>query len=525
MMKKVIIEIVLDPVQIKCIGETELIRRFLGNLINSYHGFEIIKKSIDARKKSSIVIKYRCAVELDDRIADRLIADGYEEYKELQWQDTPELKRKPCSVIVVGSGPAGLFCALRLTDAGVNVTLLERGKPVKERDTDVLMIKKTGIVNEESNVVFGEGGAGTYSDGKLTTRIHKGQIDYVFHEIVEFGAPGNILYDAKPHIGTDILSGVVSAIRRYLEDKGATVIFKTKVTSLIIGNDGVCGVSTESGKEYLSDAVVLATGHSARDTYEMLNAQGITLEKKGFAAGFRIEHPAEFINRAQYGSFAEALPAADYRLAYNNPESGRGVYSFCMCPGGEVINSSSERDMLCVNGMSLSSRNGEYSNAAIVMSLSKDDFPGDILSGIEFQRTLERNAFKCSEGSSGVPAQKAADFVRSKCSTGLIQSSYMPSIIMTELSSVFPDFMRKELVRGLNRFDRIIPGFIENGLCIGVESRTSSPVRITRSELMESVSMRNLYPVGEGAGYAGGIISSAVDGVKCADMIISRLSF
>ncbi|HNX60455.1 MAG TPA: FAD-dependent oxidoreductase, partial [Spirochaetota bacterium] len=369
-----------------------------------------------------------------------------------------------------------------------------------------------------------EGGAGTYSDGKLTTRIHKGPVDSVFRTLVDFGAPDSILYDAKPHIGTDILSEVIASMRRALLDKGTEILFSEKVTGIISENGQAAGVVTSNGKEYRADSVIIATGHSARDTYKNLVLSGVSLEKKGFAAGFRIEHPAEFINRTQYGSYAGKLPAADYRLAYNNPETGRGVYSFCMCPGGEVINSSSEKGMLCVNGMSMSARNGIFSNAAIVVSLRADDFPGDILSGIEFQRDIEKKAFSCAGGEFRAPAQKASDFVKGISTGAKIETSFLPSVVSSELSSIFSPFMRKEFVRGLKYFDRLMPGFIENGVCIGVESRTSSPVRITRTERMESVSVKNLYPIGEGAGYAGGIVSSAVDGLKCADMIISGLS-
>lgn len=523
-MKKVIIEIALTPESVVNSGEKSAIETEIRKKINEFHTYDLIKKSIDARNKKAVLIRFRCAISIDDEYADHFASEGFELYSDPSFIPIPVIKQKH-KAIIAGMGPAGLFCAHRLTEAGVDVTIIERGKPISERDRDVELLKKNGILNEESNVVFGEGGAGTYSDGKLTTRIHKGPVDSVFRTLIEYGAPENILYDAKPHIGTDILSEVITSMRRSLLDKGTEILFSEKVTGLIAENGKAAGVVTSHGNEYRADSVIIATGHSARDTYKNLVLSGICLEKKGFAAGFRIEHPAEFINRTQYGSYAEMLPAADYRLAFNNPETGRGVYSFCMCPGGEVINSSSEKGMLCVNGMSMSARNGIFSNAAIVVSLNADDFPGDILSGIEFQRDIEKKAFFCASGGSKAPAQKASDFLKGVSSGGKIEASFLPSVVNSDLSSVFPLFMKKELIKGLKHFNRLMPGFIENGVCIGVESRTSSPVRITRTERMESVSVKNLYPIGEGAGYAGGIVSSAVDGLKCADMIISGLSF
>lgn len=522
-MKKVIIEIALTPDSVEKSGEKGAIETELRKKINKFHTYDLIRKSIDARNKKAVLIRFRCAVSIDNEYADRLVSEGFELYSEPSLSHVPVIKYKH-SAVIVGMGPAGLFCAHRLIEVGVDVTIIERGKPISERDRDVELLKTKGILNTESNVVFGEGGAGTYSDGKLTTRIHRGPVDSVFRTLVDYGAPENILYDAKPHIGTDVLSEVITCMRKSLLDRGTEILFSEKVTGIIRENGIAAGVLTSTGKEHRADSVIIATGHSARDTFKDLISSGVVLEKKGFAAGFRIEHPAEFINRIQYGSYARMLPAADYRLAFNNSETGRGVYSFCMCPGGEVINSSSEKDMLCVNGMSMSARNDIFSNAAIVVSLNTDDFPGDTLSGIEFQRDIEKKAFICAGGDLRAPAQKASDFLKGVSSGVRIETSFLPSVVNSDLSSVFPLFMRKELIKGLKHFDRLIPGFIDNGVCIGVESRTSSPVRITRTERMESVSVTNLYPIGEGAGYAGGIVSSAVDGLKCADMIISGLS-
>jgi uncharacterized FAD-dependent dehydrogenase len=521
--KKVIIEFSVSPKVISESGESKALLAELRHINPEIGEYDIIRKSIDARKRSAVVIKYRCVVELPDQVADNLTAEKKAtEYTGDIVSAPPHLLKK-IKIIIVGAGPAGLFCALRLVESGAEVTILERGNPVPRRDDDLRALQENGLLDPESNVLFGEGGAGTYSDGKLTTRIHRGPIDYIFRTLVRFGAPSSILYDAKPHVGTDLLTGVVSALRAKIEEKGGQVFFGERVTGFISHGNRIMGVRASSGAEYRADAVVLATGHSARDIYKTLSQNGVTLEKKGFSAGFRIEHPAEFINKIQYGSFAKYLPAADYRLAYNDPENGRGVYSFCMCPGGEVINSSSEAGHLCVNGMSRSARSGAYSNAAIVVTLAPDDFPGGVLSGIDFQRQIEKKGFDAGGGGFSAPVQSAADFIRGARELKISGCSYQPGSEHADLSGVFPGWMKTALSRGLRRFNQIIPGFVDEGICVGVETRTSSPVRVVRDGSMQSISHKGLYPVGEGAGYAGGIVSSAVDGVNCADVIIANM--
>jgi len=314
---------------------------------------------------------------------------------------------------------------------------------------------------------------------------------------------------------------VIGAMRKEIVSRGGDVRFGERMTGIIHEQNRAVGVNTVSGKEYRGDVVVLATGHSARDVYEMLYVQGVSLEKKGFSVGFRIEHPAAFINAAQYGDLAAFLPIADYRLVYNDPETKRGVYSFCMCPGGEVINSSSEQGHLCVNGMSNSGRDSVYSNAAIVATVNPEDMQDNPLAGIVFQREIEKRAFDCGAGFRA-PAQSAVLF-GGKNPGKLKDISYKPGGLPAQLAEVFPSWITGPLARGLQYFDTRIPGFLTEGVCIGVETRTSSPVRITRGATMESNSHAGLYPVGEGAGYAGGIISSAVDGVRCADMIMGEV--
>jgi len=479
----------------------------------------ILKKSLDARKKDRVVVRYRAVFEATEGDTPRLVRQGAEVWVP-EPVETPVPTHRHPGVIIVGSGPAGLFCALRLLERGVTCTILEQGKPVEERHTDIERLRADGTLDPDSNVVFGEGGAGTYSDGKLTTRIHKPGISWVFDRLVEHGAPGSILFDAKPHVGTDVLSSVVASIRRRLTEGGSQVLFGQKVVELL-GHDGrVSGVRTASGQEFPAEDVVLACGHSARSLYEMLAANRILLEPKGFAVGVRIEHPASFINRAQFGTWADRLPAADYRLTWNNPATGRGTYSFCMCPGGEVVNSSSEPGRLCVNGMSSSRRDLPWSNAALVTTVGPGDFPPGLLGGLEFQRNLEAAAFAAGGGGQTSPIGSARAFLEGRAPSS-VPTSYRPRTAAAGFDTFLPSFLAAELRLALADFDRKVPGFVDEGTLIGVETRTSSPVRIVRGEDLQSPSLKGLFPAGEGAGYAGGIVSSAVDGVRIADFLCS----
>ncbi|MGL4370087.1 MAG: NAD(P)/FAD-dependent oxidoreductase, partial [Spirochaetota bacterium] len=494
-MKTVILDnILLDPFSVHGKGESSALCDYLSHKYSiPFENITIVKRSVDARKKDRVVWRYRVRCMVAEKDLALIGGEGTVE-EESGFCAAPEQIQRPMSVVVVGSGPAGLFGALWLSERGADVTLIERGKCVEERASDIRRLEKEGILDQESNVLFGEGGAGTYSDGKLTTRIHKPHIEWFFSQMVRFGAGDSILYDAKPHVGTDVLSRVVGNIRKELVRRGSSVIFSEKMTELMTEGEKVSGIRCASGKEYRADAVLCAIGHSARDTYEALCAQGVCLEKKGSAVGMRIEHPAEFINSAQYGRFAAVLPAADYRLVWNDPVTKRGVYSFCMCPGGEVVNSSSQDGMLCVNGMSYSRRDLPFSNAAIVTSIHPGDIPGGPLDMIRFQQMIEAKAYQMGGGAFRSPVQKAASFIAGRDGAQPKQISYRNGGNAARLDQLYPDWITEPLKKGLSHFDRMIKGFCAEGVLIGAETRTSSPVRIVRNAAMQSVSTKGLFP-------------------------------
>jgi len=504
----------------------------LGDKIGARYGIaapaaiSILKKSLDARHKSRIVYRYKILAEIPDRAAQALL-----KHKEVR-AFTPEpqapallAQATGLEVIIVGAGPAGLFCALRLIEAGATVTILERGAPVEERLYDIQVLKSSGLLNTESNVLFGEGGAGTYSDGKLTTRIHKPETSWFFRTMVENGAPETILYEQKPHLGTDRLVSIVRSIRERISASGSKIVFHAKVVDFLIEHGMARGVLTQGGEAYRAAAVVLATGHSARDIYVLLASKGVTLEKKGFAVGLRVEHPSALINAIQYGpsTAGTLLPSAEYTLTFSHRATGRGVYSFCMCPGGEVINASSEHDRLCINGMSYAARDSAFSNAALVVSVSPTDLSDHPLAGIEWQRSLEAGAFEAGGRGFTAPAQRITSFLDDRLDIDLPASSYRPGL-SAALHTYLPDWLVDELKVALRVFNSRMHGFItQEGILVGVETRTSSPVRITRDTSYEAINQPGLFPIGEGAGYAGGIVSSAVDGIRAADAIIKKV--
>lgn len=495
----------------------------------------IVRQSIDARKKPELRFSYVVDVRVEGvdekrllaRCRDRNISLAVSQEYRFPEPGTEKMEHRP---VIIGMGPAGLFCAYFLAEAGYRPLLLERGAPVEERAGDVEAFWKGGICRPDSNVQFGEGGAGTFSDGKLNTLVkdREGRNGEVLRIFVRHGAPERILYENKPHIGTDVLRGVVRSMREQIIAWGGEVRFHTKVVDLILEGDRVCGLVCADGSRLPASQVVLAIGHSARDTFEMLLSRQVPMEAKAFAVGFRVEHPQELVNRSQYGQGApDHLPAASYKLTAQTRE-GRGVYSFCMCPGGYVVNASSEPGRLAVNGMSYSGRDGRNANSAIIVSVTPEDYGADgPLAGIAFQRSLEEKAFLLGGGA--IPVQRYGDYAergRQERREDWVKADFLPQTkgewSFADLRGLFPDSVRKAFIEGMEQFHRIIPGFADDAVCLlGVESRTSSPVRIHRDESFQS-QIRGLYPCGEGAGYAGGITSAAMDGMKIAEAIARR---
>ena len=485
----------------------------------------ILRKAVDARKKPHIKLIYTLSFCADESLRTRIGADPA-----LEWQDetaapVPEQIASSKRIVIVGSGPAGLFAALRFVEFGVAVTVIERGEPVEQRAVTVQRFWKDGLLDPESNVQFGEGGAGTFSDGKLTCRSKDPLVPWILNKLAGFGAPPEIRYLAKPHIGTDRLRVVISALRKELIEKGCTVRFGCRMTDLDIKDGRITAITVNDSEDIPCDHLILATGHSARDTFELLERLGVPLQRKPFAMGLRVEHPQELINTIQYGrGYHQVLPAADYAVAWNNSNTGRSAYSFCMCPGGVVVGGASEPGGVVTNGMSGQLRNSPYANSALVVNIREDDFEGPgALGGVRLQRRWEQRAFELGGGGYQAPAQNLLDFLRLPGKSG-IRTSYRPGVCETELDCVLPPFVIDTLREGIADFGRKLRGFITaEATLIGIESRTSSPVRILRDSAFESVGVKGLYPAGEGAGYAGGIMSSAVDGIKIADAIAGRL--
>lgn len=494
--------------------------------INEIKDFKILKESIDARKKDSI--KFNYTVEMFCENEDKLVARANdkdvsieEEYNEELKLGTKKMNHRP---VIIGMGPAGMFAGLFMAQKGYRPLIIERGERVEDRTKSIEKFWSTGELNLESNVQFGEGGAGTFSDGKLTTRIKDIRCDFVLRELVNAGAPKEILYSGKPHVGTDILKIVVKNIRNKIIELGGEIRFNSKLESLIVKDKAISAIIV-NGEEIPCDNLILAIGHSSRDTYEMLYKSGVFMEAKAFSIGVRVEHSQAMINESQYGKYAEhpRLKAADYRLTYNTKEK-RGVYSFCMCPGGEVVAAASEEKMLVTNGMSHYKRDKENANSAIVVTVGDKDFEGTSpLKGMEFQRHYERLAYLVGGGEYKAPVQLVGDFLQDRISTklGNIKPSYKPGYEFKELKDCLPSYVTESLKEGFVNFDRKIRGFANNDAIVtGIETRTSAPVRILRNEKLKSISIEGLYPAGEGAGFAGGIVSAAVDGLKVAENIM-----
>lgn len=489
--------------------------------------YQIRKKSIDARKKPELFYVYSIDVAVPDegkifkRVNDKNIMLTKEKKYQLPENRIGENEIPP---IVIGAGPAGLFCAYALVLQGLKPLVIERGKCVEERTADVERFWETGVLDVTSNVQFGEGGAGTFSDGKLNTLVKDtfGRNRFVLETFVKFGAPEHILYENKPHIGTDILSGVIRNMRCFMEKAGAKFCFSTCMTDYRCADGHVTEIELNHTEWIPAGTIVLAIGHSARDTFQMLHEkEELHLESKSFAVGFRVEHPQKEINLGQYGElYADRLPAASYKTAVTLPD-GRGVYSFCMCPGGYVVNASSQEGRLAVNGMSDSGRNGKNANSAIIVSVTPEDFSGnDALAGVRFQEMLEEKAYTLGKGR--IPQQLFGDYCKNRASDayGAYKSDTKGAHILCNLRGLLPETIETSFIEGMHRFAKSIENFDrEDAILSGVESRTSSPVRIPRNEtFMAAVS--GIYPCGEGAGYAGGIMSAAMDGLKVAEAIL-----
>ena len=476
----------------------------------------VLKRSVDARR-NHVMVNVTVRVCVDEPQPSAPIV--------------PEIAYRPVDghrvAVVVGAGPGGLFAALRLIELGVKPIVLERGKNVHDRRVDVARISREGIVDSDSNYCFGEGGAGAYSDGKLYTRSKKrGSVERILGIFVQHGASESILVDAHPHIGSDKLPGVIEAMRGTILRCGGEVHFQTRVTRLLMDENRVVGVECADGQQF-AGPVILATGHSARDVYRMLYESGVSLERKGIAVGVRLEHPQHVIDRIQYHSLSgrgQYLPAAEYKFV--TQVDGRGVYSFCMCPGGVVVPSASAPGQLVVNGMSPSKRNTYWANSGMVVEIRPEDLPGkysadDVLSVMRFQEDLERLCFEQAGNSQVAGAQRMKDFVEKRASRNIPPSSYPGGLQPSRLDQWLPPFVGHRLQRAFSEFGRSARGFLTNdAIVIGVETRTSSPVRIPRdASTLSHVVVAGLYPCGEGAGYAGGIVSSAIDGERCAEAL------
>ena len=488
--------------------------------IKDVTSWNVSKRSIDARKKDDVHFNYSFDVFVKN---EKLYKKYIFKTSNIKLNSITINRKSNYSPVIIGAGPAGLFAALTFVQNGIKPIIIEQGKTVEERKKDVDNFLKTGKLNTSSNVQFGEGGAGTFSDGKLTTGINNPLCKKVLDEFHKFGAPEQILYSSKPHIGTDNLIKIISNMRKYIIEHGGTFLFNEKVTDLEIDEGKIRSVICS--KKIQTDTVILAIGHSARDTFEMLYSKGVLMERKNFSVGVRIEHLQSMINIAQYGDITTLkLPPAEYKLSYHSP-SGRSCYTFCMCPGGVVMASSSEENTIVTNGMSYFARDGINSNSAVLVNVVPTDFEGkNPLAGLDFQKHLEQAAFKLGGNNYFAPVQKFSDFLNNTKSTsiGIIKPSYKPGITLSDLNTILPTFVAETLKEGILYFDTKLHGFANpDAILTGVETRSSSPVKIVRDELFVS-NILGLYPCGEGPGYAGGIMSAAVDGIKCATAVLEK---
>lgn len=492
--------------------------------VSQMRDFRIVRKSIDARKKDDIHFVYTVEISCDNERnlikRNKNISVASNKYYAL-----PKRKGAKKNVVVVGFGPAGIMAAYALATSGYSVIVLERGEEIEKRQETVDKLRNKGELNPESNIQFGEGGAGTFSDGKLTTGVNDERIPYILNQFVKHGAPPEIEYQSKPHIGTDKLVNMVKNFRSHIIEMGGEIRFSNRLTNINTKNGKIKSVtvlSSDGEYELPTDYLVLATGHSARDVYKMLKRNNVKLERKVFAVGLRIEHLQSKINEAQYGELGKILPAADYKLSVKT-SSGRSVYTFCMCPGGEVVASASEEGGVVTNGMSAFARDTDKANSALLVNVMPSDLRGDdVLEGCNFQREIEKKAFNISN-SFRAPYQTVGDFLYNNDATPIVQPSYKPGVVKADISEVLPEFVVNALREGIPLLDKKLNGFADEGaILIAPETRSSSPVRILRDSESYMCNIDGIYPCGEGAGYAGGITTSAIDGLKIAEKIITR---
>lgn len=494
---------------------TRIIEVESGNIENTVAGFNILKKSIDARSRNPLI----------NLLVEAFINEPYvhRQFNPVYFRDVFKAKDK---VIIIGAGPAGLFAALRLIEKGIKPIIVERGKDVKARRRDLAVLNKEGIINPESNYCFGEGGAGTYSDGKLYTRSNKrGDVTRILNILVQFGADERILYEAHPHIGTNKLPQIITAIREKILEAGGEIHFETKVIDFELKDNRVSCIVTNSHKKIEGDAYIIATGHSARDIFNLLDAKKVRIERKPFALGVRVEHPQSLIDAVQYHCTIrdQFLPPSSYNLVQQ--VNGKGVFSFCMCPGGIIATASTNEEELVVNGWSPSKRNNPFANSGIVVSIDEIDLKKynehGPMAGVFFQQDVERKAYKAGGGKFVAPAQRMVDFCEDKQSNTLPDCSYLPGINTAMLKNVLPSFVFDSLKTAFKEFGKKMRGYYTNeAVIVATESRTSSPIRIPRKiDTLEHIEIDNLYPCGEGAGFAGGIVSAAMDGEKIASVI------
>jgi uncharacterized FAD-dependent dehydrogenase len=500
-------------------ADENLLKKYIADAVavqvSAVSGFTILKQSIDARGRQPRI----------NLTLKAFINEPFQPRELLQF-DFKDVRKASNRVIIIGAGPAGLFAALQLIENGIKPILLERGKDVRARRRDLAILNKEGIINPESNYCFGEGGAGTYSDGKLYTRSSKrGDINRILHLFVHFGAEEKIIYESHPHIGTNKLPSIITLIRKKILDCGGEFLFEKKVTDFIIKDDELKGVKTADGDLFEAAAFILATGHSARDIFELLHTKKILIESKPFAVGVRVEHPQAFIDSAQYHCEVrnEFLPPASY--SWVEQVNGKGVFSFCMCPGGIIAPAATSPGELVVNGWSPSKRNNPYANSGIVVTVDQKDIQAfnkyGPLAGMYFQQSIEQKAFESGGGKFVAPAQRLVDFTNNKLSSSLPDCSYPPGIQAASVKDVLPGFVQHSLQQAFKEFGGKMKGYLTNeSVVVATESRTSSPVRIPRNaESLQHPQIKNLYPCGEGAGYAGGIVSAAMDGERVALLI------